>query len=53
MQSRDKLEDKKGKNDKVPTTVWKEYKVERKKEREKKKEASNLKKEKDSEMDNR
>ena len=38
-QSRDKLGDKRGKNDKVPTIVWKEYKVERKKGREKKEEA--------------
>jgi len=35
-QSRDKLGDKRGKNNKVPTIVWKKYKVERKKEREKK-----------------
>ena len=42
-QSRDKLKDRRGKNNKVSTTIWKEYEVERKKGKEKRGEASNCK----------
>jgi len=37
------LKDRRGKNNKVSTTIWKEYEVERKKGKEKRGEASNCK----------
>jgi len=52
-QSRDKLGNRGSKNDKVPTTVWEEYKVERRKERKERKENSNSRRGKDYKMSSR
>jgi len=49
-QSRDKLEDRRSENDKVPTIVWKEYEAKRKKEDEEREKGSDSKREKDCEM---
>jgi len=52
-QSRDKLGDRRSKNNKVSTTVWKEYKVERRKESKERDESSNPRREKDYKMGSR
>ena len=52
-QSRDKLGDKESKNDEVPTTIWKKYKVERRKESKERKESSNSREEEDCKMNSR
>jgi len=49
-QSRDKLEDRRSENDKVPTIVWKKYEAKRRKEDEEREKGSDSKREKDCEM---
>jgi len=46
-QSRDKLENRESKNNKVSTTIWEKYKVKRRKE------SSNPRREKDCKIDSR
>ena len=53
MQPRDKLGDRKSKNNEVPTTVQKEYKVKRRKESEEREESSNSRREKDYKIGSR
>jgi len=53
IQFRDKLGDKESKNDKVPTTVWEEYKSERRKERKEREENSDSRRGKDCEIGSR
>jgi len=52
-QPRDKLGDRGSKNDKIPTTVWKKYEAERRKESEEREESSNSRRRKDCEMGSR
>ena len=49
-QSRNKLEDRGSKNDEVSTTLWEEYKVERRKENKEREESSNPRRGKDCEI---
>ena len=52
-QSRDKLGDRGSKNNKLSTTVWEEYEVERRKERIEREENGDSRREKDCEMGSR
>ena len=52
-QSRDKLGDRGSKNNKLSTTVWEEYEVERKKERIEREENGDSRRGKDCEMGSR
>jgi len=53
IQSRDKLGNRRSLDNKMPTTVWKEYKAKRRKESKERKESSNSRRRKDCKMDNR
>ena len=52
-QSRDKLGDRRNKNNEVPTTLWKKYKVERRKGEKERKESGNPRRRKNCKMGSR
>jgi len=52
-QPRNQLGNKRSQDDKIPTIMWKKYKVQRRAESKKRKKSSNIKREKDSEIGNR